>query len=353
MSALPVSEFTEVQVQLPEDEMRIKFAKDETIVFASSSGHCNLDCSYCIVNPIVKLNPSLTYEDLRFVHESIGGKVFFIFSGRGDFFAGYRKSDRLLARLLDHDDIGVALDVNGVVTHCFEDLTAEQLAKVRHVNLTYHYRQLVDHKALKVWKRNALMMLHKADGEDFFVNIVLSPPESHLWEEAMAWYEENIFREYPKKIILINDVNMPLAAEQHAIIAKLHERHGKMIRSLRVGNFESVLKEFDRVSCPAGQSYFRVWNDGKIESCPNVDQLKDAGNAKERVFHKRTEPFLCTDVRYCDCYHISSAGQMMFQKRNEAPIVVNGAPQAIEPLASPATAPRRSVVAWLKDLGRR
>ena len=84
--------------------MRIRFASDETIVFASSSGHCNLDCSYCVASPVVKLQPSLTYEDLLFLKERVGGKVFFIFSGRGDFFTGYKKSDRLLARLLDHED---------------------------------------------------------------------------------------------------------------------------------------------------------------------------------------------------------------------------------------------------------
>ncbi len=331
--------YSQTLVKLPEDEMRIKFAADETIVFASSSGHCNLDCTYCVVNPVVKHNPSLTYEDLRFVHESIGKKVFFIFSGKGDFFAGYKKSDRLLSRLLEHDDIGVALDINGIVIHCFESLTPDQLAKIRHVNLTYHYRQLLDHKAREVWKRNALMMLRKADSEDFFVNIVLSPPERHLWEEALEWYQANIYSEYQKKIILINDVNYPLGAEDDAIIARLHDRFGSIIRSLRIGNFESILKEFDRVSCPAGQSYFRVWNDGKIEACPSVDELKNAGNAKDRTFFPRSEPFICTDVRHCDCYHIASAGKMVFHRKVDAPL--------IEPVVASAPAKRRGVLAWL------
>ena len=321
--------------------MRIKFAPDETIVFASSSGHCNLDCSYCIVNPIVKHNPSLTYEDLRFVHESIGKKTFFIFSGKGDFFAGYRKSDQLLSKLLEHDDIGVALDVNGIVIHCFDSLNPSQLAKIRHINLTYHYRQLVDHKAREVWKRNALTMLHKADSEDFFINIVLSPPESHLWEEALEWYQTNIYAEYPKKIILINDVNYALGAAEEQIIARLEDRFGDVIRSVRRGNFESVLKEFDHVTCPAGQSYFRVWNDGKIESCPNVDELKNAGNAKDRTFFPQTAPFTCTDVRHCDCYHIASAGKMVFHRTVDAP---EPAPE-MAVVAPPAK--RKGVIAWL------
>ena len=79
------------------------------IVFCSSSGHCQLDCSYCIVNPVIKRNPSLTYEDLDFFMRAVGTSVFFIFSGKGDFFAGYSKKERLLGRLLERD-VEVALD---------------------------------------------------------------------------------------------------------------------------------------------------------------------------------------------------------------------------------------------------
>jgi MoaA/NifB/PqqE/SkfB family radical SAM enzyme len=327
-----------VSIVLPEDEMQIKFAPDETIVFASSSGHCNLDCTYCIISPVVKLQPSLTYEDLCFLHERIGGKVFFIFSGKGDFFAGYPKSERLLARLLERDDIGVALDINGVVIHCFDSLGPAQLRKIRHINLTFHYQQLKGHKALRVWRQNALTMLRKADSEDFFLNFILSPPESGIWEEALAWFEQNIHADYPKKLILINDVNLPLTAVEERLIARLHERFGHVIQSVRRGNFESVLKEFDHVSCPAGQTYFRVWNDGRIEGCPNVDGLKHAGNAKERVFLPRSEAYICNDVRHCDCYHIASAGKMVFHRT----VPVRPAP--------PAAPAARSVVAWLRDL---
>lgn len=321
--------------------MRIRFAKDETIVFASSSGHCNLDCGYCVVVPVVKHNPSLTYEDLRFMIDSIAGKKFFIFSGKGDFFAGYKKSDRLLARVLDHDDVNIALDVNGVVTHCFDDLSPQQLAKIRHINLTFHYRQLLDHKALKVWKQNALAMLRKADCQDFFVNIVLSPPERALWMDALAWYEEHIFSECGKKLILINDVSIPLAKADEEVISQLQDRFGPIIRSVRRGNFELLLKQFDHVSCPAGQSYFRLWNDGRIEACPNIDELRHCGNAKERTFFPRTEPFVCKDVRYCDCYHIASSGTMEFRRELDQPLS--------EQVPVTPVARRRGVVAWIQD----
>ncbi|CQR42661.1 MAG: radical SAM protein [Thiomonas arsenitoxydans] len=302
----------EVKIELPDDEMRLKFEANESIVFASSSGHCNLDCSYCVVEPVIKHKPSLTYDDLRFVQDRLGGRVFFIFSGRGDFFAGYRKSERLLARLLEHEDVAVALDVNGVAIHEFLELTREQLTRIRHINLTFHYRQLIDHRALGTWHRNALAMLDAADGDDFFVNYILSPPERELWESGLSWYRENIFDVCGKQLVLINNVNLPLSGDDEAFVAALRERYGSMIRSLRIGNFESILKEFTQVSCPAGQTYLRVWNDGQIDACPNLVPLQNIGNAKERRLDLRTEPFYCSDVRHCDCYHLASAGKLTY-----------------------------------------
>lgn len=304
-----------VTVELPKDEMQIRFAPDETIYFVSSSGHCNLDCSYCVIQPVVKHQPSLNYDDLAFVLERTPGKVFFIFSGKGDFFAGYRKDERLLARLLAHDNVGVALDVNGVVIHCFDDLPPEALSRVRHINLTFHYRQLKDHKALQVWKRNALTMLRKADSADFFVNIILSAPERSLWAEALDWYRENLFAEYPKRLILIRDVNIAFGADDEAEVARLQARHADMLQSLRALGFAEAFASFDFVSCQAGQSYFRLWNDGRVDGCSIPGTVQGLGNIKERSFQPRTEPFTCADVRHCDCYHVATAGKMSFHRR--------------------------------------
>lgn len=303
-----------VAIRLPEDEMRIRFASDETIVFASSSGHCNLDCSYCVASPVVKLQPSLTYEDLLFLKERVGGKVFFIFSGRGDFFTGYKKSDRLLARLLDHEDVAVALDINGVVIHCFPELRPEQLVRVRHVNLTFHYRQLKEHKALELWKRNALTLLRLHDSPDFFVNFILAPSESEDWDEALRWYRDQVFANYPKRLVLINDVLTPFAEPQEERLRRLQQAFDEVLHAVRRGTFADVFSAFDHVACPAGQSYFRVWNDGAVQACPNVAELRSHGNLKLREFWPRTESFSCADVRHCDCYHIASAGRMEFFK---------------------------------------
>jgi len=304
--------------------MRIRFDPTETIIFASSSGHCNLDCQYCVASPVVKHQPSLTYEDLMFLKESVGGRVYFIFSGRGDFFAGYRKSDLLLARLLDHKDIRVALDINGVAINCFPDLSTDQLSRVQHINLTFHYRQLKQHRALNIWLQNALTMLRMHDGGDFFINFILTPKESTEWDEALSWYETNLFGQYPKKIVLINDVLTGFTSAEENILNTIQAKYQHLLHQIRRGSFETLLSSFSSVQCPAGQSYFRVWNDGSIQSCPNISELHDAGNAKSRIFKPRSHPYTCTDVRHCDCYHIASSGRMIyFKDRDHEPLSVS------------------------------
>jgi len=133
--------------------MEIKFQPNETLFFVSSSGHCSLDCSYCVATPVVKHKPSLVYDDFKFLLEHFAGKVFFIFSGKGDFFAGYKKNDRLLECLLKHENLSMALDINGVMIHEFGVLSAIQLQKIRHINLSMHYSQLVANNALLAWEK--------------------------------------------------------------------------------------------------------------------------------------------------------------------------------------------------------
>jgi len=302
----------------PQDELQLRIERDETIVFASSSGHCNLDCSYCIISPIAKHQLSLSYDDLRFVLDQLTGRVFMIFSGTGDFFAAQRRDDRLLTRLLEDPRLSVALDINGVVVHCIDTLPAEALARIRQVNLTVHYQQLVDHNALRHWQRNALMLLQRLEPV-VCVNMILSPPEQAVWEPALEWYEANVHRESPKPLHLIQDVNRPLTAADDNVIAHLQQRFGSMIRSVRRGSFAQVFEPFDYVTCPAGQEYFRIWHDGRIQACPNVPALHDCGHAKERRFAPRTAPIDCHDARHCDCYHIASAGKMVFHRAGQTP----------------------------------
>lgn len=288
----------------------------ETVVFCSSAGHCQLDCEYCIIHPVVKREPSIVYEDLRFFLDAVGTRVFFIFSGKGDFFAGYPKRDRFLERLLDHD-VEVALDVNGVLLNEYPELPPEKLAKIRAINLTLHYKQLKDKRVEKVWEANALKVLEKHRGE-LILGTILSPLLSDLWEEGLAFYRDTVFAATGRKIWMIRDCDRPYDAAQEALFSTLLERFAGMVEKEHRDDFSGAFAGREAVLCPAGRDYFRIWNDGRVQGCPWVADLADLGNVKERRLARRDGPFRCTTARFCDCYDIHQLGKMGYEEASEA-----------------------------------
>jgi MoaA/NifB/PqqE/SkfB family radical SAM enzyme len=238
------------------------------IVFASSSGHCSLDCSYCIIDVIAKHQPTLDYGDFAYLLEQLNGKTIFMLSGKGDFFAGYRKNDKLLARLLDHDDVEVALDINGVMIHEFPELDDAKLEKVRRVNLTLHYLQVLNKRALEVWKKNALIMLSRKGHDNVMMGTILSPPEMYLWEESLEYYKRNVFDVTGHRIVMIRDVDTIFDQAAEAKLAELTEAYAPMVAEVRQQDFSAVFKGREDVLCPAGKDYFRIWNDGSVQGCP-------------------------------------------------------------------------------------
>ena len=65
-------------------------------------------------------------------------------------------------------------------------------------------------------------------------------------------------------------------------------------------------------SLPCGRRYFRVWNDGRLQGCPNlphVADLFDCGNVKERRLKFRQADFMCDSPRFCDCHVIDGLGK--------------------------------------------
>jgi hypothetical protein len=283
----------------------------EYVFFVSSSGHCSLDCTYCIVNPVVKHQPTLDYEDFAFLLGQVRGGAFLILSGKGDFFAGYKKHERLLERLLAHD-VEIALDINGVMIHEFPDLDEGRLRKIRAVNLTMHYTQLLARKALAAWARNARTLIERLGGERFLSGFILSPAERTFWREGIEFYEREVFALTGQPLVLIKDVNRPFTASQEAEAGALAQRYGHVIEEVHQEDFAQRFARFEQVSCPAGSRYFRVWNDGRVEGCPYVGALADCGNLKARVFKPRSGPFRCGQARYCDCNNIALAGKMVF-----------------------------------------
>lgn len=282
-----------------------------TIVFCSSSGHCQLDCSYCVVNPVIKRNPSLTYEDVEYFLGQVGTSVFFIFSGKGDFFAGYAKKDRFLERLLAHD-VEVALDVNGLLLQEYPELPEASRRKVRYVNLTMHYEQIRRKNAEALWASNARTLFGLHEGT-LNLNTILSPLERATWEESLVFFEREIFGPTGRKVTLVSDCDRAFSDEERAEHDRLRERFAPMVEETYSADFEGAFAGRGAVLCPAGKSYFRIWNDGRVEGCPWVGELGGLGNLKERRFSPRPAPFRCTMPRFCDCYDILKLGRMGFE----------------------------------------
>ena len=282
----------------------------DVVVFCSSSGHCQLDCDYCVVHPVIKRNPSLTYEDLAWFLGEVKQRTFLMFSGKGDFFAGYSKKDRLLDRLLDHD-VEVALDVNGVLLQEYPELVPEKLRKIRHINLTMHYRQLREKRVERVWVENAKAIIERHTGE-LLLGTILSPLADDAWEEALEFYEREIFRPTGQRMWMIRDCERPTSPEQEARLAALEERFAPMIERSHTQDFAEAFAGRTTVLCPAGQNYFRIWNDGRVEGCPYIPELADAGNLKERRLVRREAHFRCSTPRFCDCNNIEALGKMRY-----------------------------------------
>ncbi len=278
------------------------------IAFCSSAGHCQLDCPYCVVVPVIKRQPSLTYEDLAFFLDSVGKRAFLIFSGKGDFFAGYARRDRLLDRLLDRD-VEVALDINGVLLNEYPDLSPGKLARVLSINLTMHYAQIVEKRVEKVWAKNALTILRLHRG-DLILGTILSPLTRGSWDESLDFYRKAIFEGTGQRIWLIQDCDRPMSAAEAAHVAELERRHADMVDRTHRDDFVASFAGYGEVLCPAGSTYFRIWNDGRVDGCPYVKELGELGNLKERRLSPRSLPFSCTTPRFCDCHDIRQLGRM-------------------------------------------
>lgn len=280
----------------------------EYIFFMSSSGHCSLDCTYCIINPIVKHQPSLTISDINYLLDTVGGKSALLFSGKGDFFTGYRKGENLLSNLLERN-VDVALDINGVIIQEFQSIPDEKIKKIKHINLTMHYTQLLNKNALSVWEKNAKILIQRQHWESFLMNTIMSPCEADIWEEALYFYDKHIFKETGQLIVLIRDtLNWETSFE--AELDSLRNKFSYLVSETREVNFSTLFEEGVDVLCPAGKEYFRVWNDGRVEGCPYINELSDCGNAKARTFSPRKKLFRCNQPRYCDCSHIKRLGKM-------------------------------------------
>jgi len=285
----------------------------DTILFVSSSGHCSLDCHYCIVNPIVKHQPTLSLEDYDYLFEKFPGTIFMAFSGKGDFFAGYKKAERHLEYILSHD-VGIGLDINAVMIHELAELGRDKLDKIKSINVTFHYEAIKQKNALKAWSKNIKILVDKL-GEstsEFILGTIISPKVVTEWDEGLRFYKEEVFPDTGKKISLIKDVHRKYSEDELSRIARLYDEYHDMIEVIHEEDFSAQFKGHEYLNCPAGRNYFRVWNDGTVEGCPYVPELQNMGNVKAHDIKIRDTDFMCSKANFCDCDLIARLGNMKY-----------------------------------------
>ena len=106
--------------------------------------------------------------------KSLKVKNALIFSGKGDFFSSYKKQDQLLSFILEHN-VEIYLDINGLSIKEYPDLSHDKIMKIKSINLSMHYQQLKERKALKAWARNTKKLFEK-NSQFIFMNTIISHP---------------------------------------------------------------------------------------------------------------------------------------------------------------------------------
>jgi len=281
----------------------------EIVIFVSSSGHCTLQCPYCIVHPVAKRQPSLDSDDMAFLLDTLRKKVFLTFSGKGDFFAGYNNSERFLSTLLARN-VEICLDINGILIHEFPELSTAKLEKIRFVNLTMHYQQIKQHHLEGVWSKNARILIDRK-GAEMLLGTIISPALKAYWEESLLFYEKQVFSGTGKKLVLIRDINADWNERDETFLESVTAKFSHMVESVHQEDFAAVFKGSENVLCPAGKNYFRIWNTGEVQGCPIIPDLAKAGNIKNRQFSRRKNFFSCKNPMYCDCNIIEGLGKMI------------------------------------------
>ena len=123
----------------------------------------------------------------------------------------------------------------------------------------------------------------------------------HQWDEAIEFYEKSIFEEVKIKINLIKDVNVVFKDHEEKRLQELQKRFSHILEDVINVDNTMLFKQVEEVLCPAGQRYFRIWNDGTIQGCPYHEKISLMGNLKKRDISINNSPIKCSAPKYCDC----------------------------------------------------
>jgi len=267
--------------------------------FVCSSGVCNLKCPYCITDQ-PQMNNNLSKEDFSFLFKTFGENIHFAFSGIGDFFCGYKKEDRLLSFLLQHDIIISYLDINGVDIRELEDPSLEGRGKISTINVSCHYGTMKQLKFLDKWAKS-IKKIHE-NAYSYEIKMVISPLEKDIWDEAMLFYINEIQPITKQKLTLCPDtlVNLEVQYDELSQVGDYYKDYVNIYDKQRIfrGRYLSLAKS---TPCPAGSRYFRVLNDGDIVPCELLAGNVVLGNLKRKDLTTFKEDVHCSYTGFCDC----------------------------------------------------
>lgn len=280
---------------------RYLFKDDRKILFAVSSGVCNLRCSYCTTNRPTG-NPSLTKDDFSFIFDKFGENIYFILSGLGDFFVSYPKEQRLLHFLLQHN-VNLFLCINGVEIGELAEHDLEGREKIRGLEVSFHYAAMKERKFLTGWLSNITTL--QKEGYNFFVKMVFSMDEENIWEEAIDFYKKEIYAITRQRLSITADFLSPKKTALAAAVECIQNKYPDYI--MRREPERTTVKQ-PLSACPAGSRYFRVLFNGDIVPCEAFQHFTSfrLGNTKKKEVVAFTRDVLCDISDYCDCGYSSS-----------------------------------------------
>lgn len=288
------------------------FKDSRKVLRVNSSGICNLDCPYCFTGQSKK-NTAMTRQETDFLFEILGENILFIFTGVGDFFAGYQNKDRFLEHILSRN-AEVFLDANGVLLHEFDELSKESINKIRFFDVSYHYSTMKNKQLLGKWAENMETVAKKMSSSRYMIKSIFAYAEMEKWKEMLDFHLTHVYVKTGKKLTIVLDefdtrmqnpivlkvVNtlVKLYAEsvhvrEYAPTAKKGQTHFQMATSL---------SDKEPCLCPAGSRYFKIDVDGNILPCDLTggflsEKKVVLGNTKLRRLRYINTPHRCSQVQ--------------------------------------------------------
>ena len=139
------------------------------------------------------------------------------------------------------------------------------------------------------------------------IGSVFDPALEVEWGAQLDFYRRTIFEPTGKPLQPIRNLRHAYTPEQEARLDAILARHPELVEPAFTNDYGELFRSMvasrpdGTVACPAGQRFFRVWNDGLVQGCAHKPELDRIGGLKERILNERSAPFSCNTPDHCDC----------------------------------------------------